>query len=630
MFQAARGTTDLLPQDLANYRLLEQKAQLLADQYGFEEIRTPVFEKADLFVRGLGVMAGIVERELWTFHDKHGQKLALRADMTPCIVRAYQQHKLGSNQSQPVKLSYLGPVFLVGKEGDQPSRQSQQFGVEVLGNDSPALDAELLCMAADYCQSVGLSDVRLEMNSLGCEKCRPAYFDALREFFAARQNELCQTCRRKYRNHPTWVLSCAEAGCQSLANLAPTILGYLCQDCKTHFSSLKHLIQELDLDVAFNLRVVRDLEYYTRTVFRLECGGRTIGVGGRYDGLVEQLGGSDTPAAGFAIYLDEVQALLEQPESAREELDFVFLPEGAESIKVLLPIALKLRRAGARVEIAYNKPDTPLEARWLIRLSEVHALRGQVEISDQETRQQEKCSADRLLVRLQHLLGQGQRDSEGEGRGQRRRLSRARKDRDPRRNQAEAVAVAAPWDEGSRGGHEEIEEVEVVEDDSRRRKRHRRRREEEDTTTSERAPSQDREASPRENRDGREPREVREPREQREPREPREPRGPRERGHQPAPERRPEPAPLKAFIPSLVLGSGPSEPPPVAAKVVPPPKAARPVAGLDLPSPSPSGGLNWSIKGKVNGSTSEDAESTPEAPVRTAERHGGRRPSRRR
>jgi histidyl-tRNA synthetase len=624
MFQAARGTTDLLPQDLANYRFLEQKAQRLADQYGFEEIRTPVFEKADLFVRGLGVMAGIVERELWTFHDKHGQKLALRADMTPCVVRAYQQHKLGNNRSQPVKLSYVGPVFLVGKEGDQPSRQSQQFGVEVLGNDSPALDAELLCMALDYCQSIGLTDVRLEMNSLGCEKCRPAYFDALREFFAARQNELCQTCRRKYRNHPTWVLSCPEAGCQSLANLAPTILGYLCQDCKTHFNALKHLIQELDLDVAFNLRVVRDLEYYTRTVFRLECGGRTIGVGGRYDGLVEQLGGADTPAAGFAIYLDEVQALMEQPESVREELDFVFLPEGAESIKVLLPIALKLRRGGARVEIAYNKPDTPLEARWLIRLSEVHALRGQVEISDQDTRQQEKCSADRLLVRLQHLLGQGQRDSEGEGRGQRRRLSRVRKEREPRRNQAEAVAIAAPWDEASRG-QEEVEEVAAVEEDSRRRKRHRRRREEEDTTsTSERASAPERESSQRETR------EPREPREPREVREPRESRGGRERGQQSPPERRPEPAPMKAFIPSLVLGSGPAEPTPVATKVVAAPKATLPLAGLEMGGPAPSSGLNWSIKGKVNGSASEDQDTPSEVPVRTAARHAGRRPSRRR
>ena len=188
MFQAVRGTSDLLPAQLAGFRQIEQKALQLAEKYGFQEIRTPLFEKADLFVRGLGVMASLVEKDLWTFQDKHGQKLALRADMTPCVVRAYQQNRMG--KEGPTKLSYVGPVFLLGKEGNEPSRQAYQFGVEVLGNDSPALDAELLVMALELCDKVGLSGVKLELNSLGCDKCRPAYYAALREFFASRQNKL--------------------------------------------------------------------------------------------------------------------------------------------------------------------------------------------------------------------------------------------------------------------------------------------------------------------------------------------------------------------------------------------------------------------------------------------------------
>ena len=184
MFQAVKGTSDLLSPNLATFRQVESKALSLAEQYGFSEIRTPVFEKADLFTRGLGVMAGLVERELWTFQDKHGQKLALRADITPCVVRAYQQHKLGRDSKEgPVKLAYVGPVFLLGKEGEQPSRQAHQFGVEVLGNASPALDAELIVMGLEFFERLGISGVSVEINSLGCDKCRPAYYDALREFF---------------------------------------------------------------------------------------------------------------------------------------------------------------------------------------------------------------------------------------------------------------------------------------------------------------------------------------------------------------------------------------------------------------------------------------------------------------
>jgi histidyl-tRNA synthetase len=632
MFQAVRGTSDLLPAQLTAFRQIEQKAIQLAEKYGFQEIRTPLFEKADLFVRGLGVMASLVEKDLWTFQDKHGQKLALRADMTPCVVRAYQQHRMG--KEGPTKLSYVGPVFLLGKEGNEPSRQAYQFGVEVLGNGSPALDAELMVMALEYCEAVGLTGVKLEINSLGCDKCRPAYYDALREFFASRQNELCAaSCRRKYRNHPTWVLSCPESSCQTLANLAPTILGYLCQDCKVHFNTLKHLIQELDLEVTFNPRVVRDLEYYNRTVFRLSLQDRTLATGGRYDGLVQQMGGSETPAAGFACYLDEIVAQLTPPEVVSEELDFVFLPDGPESTKALLPVALKLRKAGARVEIMANAQGEAPDARWHIRLVEVNALRGQVDIIDQDSRQQEKCGADRLLARLQHLLGQGQRE-EGEGRGPRRRLNRLRKEREvreprehrerePRRHEEAAPAASTVEPREDRDGAEEDE-------NSRRRKRRRRRRGEgEDGFEQEAvaaAPEERSEVAPRQesrSEGRREPR--RDPRRRDEGHD--EPRP--ESRHEARPERSAPPPrqeqPAKAFIPSLMLGGVNLAPKPAPLK--PAPKVEEPKAAAVTPTSPALGNLNWSIKRSNGVAVDEEVDNTPQGSDRPLR---GRRPSRRR
>ncbi|MBS2037773.1 histidine--tRNA ligase [bacterium] len=643
MFQAVRGTSDLLPAQLSTYRQLEQKAMQLAEKYGFQEIRTPLFEKADLFVRGLGVMASLVERELWTFNDKHGQKLALRADMTPCVVRAYHQHRM-NKESGLTKLCYVGPVFLLGKEGNEPSRQAHQFGVEVLGNDSPALDTELLVMALEYCEAIGLTGVKLEINSLGCDKCRPAYHDALREFFASRQNELCQNCKRKYRNHPTWVLSCPESGCEALSNLAPTILGLLCQDCKTHFNALKHLLQELELEVTFNPRVVRDLEYYNSTVFRLSVNGRTVGMGGRYDGLVQQLGGTDTPAAGFAMYLDELAALLPGSEAAQEDLDFVFLPEGPESTKALLPIALKLRKGGARVEVVYQNGSEAPEARWHIKLAEINALRGQVEIVDQDSRQQEKCSVERLLARLQHMFGQGQRDGDGEGRGARRRLNRLRgkdrdrdrdRDRDAQRRPQDEAAPVAPVEAA-----EDADESNENDGDGRRRKRRRRRRGDGEEHAAEPQVSEERDERRYEPED-RPERQERQERHQRgrddrgrdeggreERGRGREDRGREDRNREverQAPAPRPEPQPTKAFIPSLSLGGVKLAPPPTPAK----PAARAEEAKAKASAPSPAlGNLNWSIKTKANGQAHDDeGDNAPQGQDRPLR---GRRPARRR
>ena len=243
-------------------------ARDLAEDYGYREIRTPMFECAEIFLKGMGATSGLVERELWTFHDKHGRKLALRADMTAPTMRACQDHDLIQPELGPTRLYYLGSVFMHGREREVESRQLHQFGMEALGTRDPALDAEVLVMVSDLCLALGLPQVQVQLNTLGCKKCRPAYHQVLKDYFGGRQDELCKTCRRRYRTHPTWTLACQAEPCLELSRVAPSIYGTLCPDCRDHFSALKAYLKELKVDYQLNPLVVRDLEYYDRTIFR--------------------------------------------------------------------------------------------------------------------------------------------------------------------------------------------------------------------------------------------------------------------------------------------------------------------------------------------------------------------------
>ncbi len=423
-YRAVRGTADLLPGQLEAWNSLEDAARKLAKSFGYSEIRTPLFEEAELFTRGMGVLAGIVERELWTFHDKFGKKLALRADMTTGIVRAFQQHKLGQADGQPVKLFYLAPVFLLGKDSEEGSRQAHQFGVEALGSNNPALDAEMIALASNFCDEIGLEGHTIELNSLGGSKCRPAYEKMLREYFGAHSGELCSTCKRKFKAQPTWVLSCEEKSCTELAQVAPTIYGMLSPDCKSHFSTLKEYLKDLDLSFELNPRVIRDLEYYNRTIFQLRCGSQVVAFGGRYDGLVETLGGKPTPAVGFAINLEAVLELLgDRLETSGPTETTVFLdPEGPESTKVMVPVLARLRKLGIRAEMRYGNGAAAAKkaSRIVVRLTEANAFRGHALLEDSEGKN-DKLPATKLGDRLvAHLkLKEDSPDRSG-----RRKLSR--------------------------------------------------------------------------------------------------------------------------------------------------------------------------------------------------------------
>ena len=559
-YRAVRGTFDLLPGQTNLMYSLENAARSVADNFGYREIRTPMFEEADLFTKGMGVLAGIVERELWTFHDKFGKKLALRADMTTGVVRALAQHEMVQKQNDIAKVFYLGTIFALGKEGEEGSRQCHQFGVEAIGSDNPALDAEIISLAATFCKELGLEGFVVELNSLGGPKSRPNYLKKLRDYFSAHSSELCSTCKRKYKAHPNWVLSCEDANCVSLAQVAPTIYGMLNPDGKKHFTTLREYLTDLEIPFELNPRVVRDMEYYNRTVFQIKVGDTVIAFGGRYDGLVEELGGKSTPAIGVAFNLEPIIDLLKQRVESEPEQEppTVFLdPEGPEATKVLLPVLHRLRGLGVRADMSYaNGHGSKMRksARYLVKLNESNAFRGQALVENRDSGNTDKISGSRLFDKLIQQLGV--EDQTSERPSGRRKLSRKtrrgkeEKDRDNRRKESSKTR-----DESS-------------EEDNSKNKRRRRSRGEERKQESNDKRSR-KEKPERTKKEEKRPRKESKPESNSETE--------------------------KAVIPSLVIGIGAPEPTVAAKKQEPKAKKAEsPPASEHVPEMS-SGGLNWSI-----------------------------------
>lgn len=484
--RSARGTKDILPGETPHWRFLEDLARDLAEDYGYREIRTPVFESADLFVQGMGATAGLVERELWTFHDKHGRKLALRADGTAPIVRAFHEHGLGRPEDGPTKLWYLGPVFLHGRDREVESRQGHQFGFEALGSLDAALDAEVLVMVTDFCAAAGLADVKVSLNSLGCKKCRPAYHQGLKDYFGGRQDELCKTCKRRYKSHPLWTLGCPEDTCFDLARVAPSIYGFLCTDCRSHFNALKTYLTELKVQYQLNPLVVRDLEYYDRTIFEVSAAGRPVAFGGRYDELSAVLGGPPTPGVGCSIDMEPLlQAMhdagLDMP--APEPPRVVLAGQGEEAVALLLPVLYALRRAGIQAELAY--PTSPGEsaaeaarrsqAQLTVLLEEEDARRRIVTLTDADRGRSQEVRLEEAVSRIGRELGvDGLKDTLRPVEVRRLSITRRRRPIRGRSRAMYGTDVPGPTRRSSARDEEPRDE-----EGGRRRRRRRSRREEE-------------------------------------------------------------------------------------------------------------------------------------------------------
>ena len=311
---APRGTKDILPEQAESWLWLENKIRELCTLYGYEEIRTPTFEHTELFLRGIGEGTDVVDKEMYTFKDRGDRSITLRPENTASVVRAYLQNKLYANAGL-VKLFYIGSMFRYDRPQAGRLREFHQFGVEALGEKNPVVDAEIILLAWEFLKSLGLDDLTLKINTVGCPACRPIYRRKLTEYFTAEADELCSDCRRRLEKNPLRILDCKVDGLKEVMEDAPKIETCLCDECREHFKDVKKYLTAAGVPFEVNNRLVRGLDYYTKTAFEIQyapLGAQSaVAGGGRYDGLIKEIGGDDTPAVGFAAGLERILLALE-------------------------------------------------------------------------------------------------------------------------------------------------------------------------------------------------------------------------------------------------------------------------------------------------------------------------------
>lgn len=312
--KAARGTCDLLPADSYKNRFVESTMLEIANNFGFKEIRTPVFEHTELFNRSVGETTDVVQKEMYTFNDNGGRSVTLKPEGTAGAVRAFLEHGL-FNEPMPQKYSYITPCYRYEKPQAGRLREFHQFGVECFGSADPSADAEVIALGKSIFDFFGIDDLRLEINSIGCPECRKNFQNALKEYFTSHLDSLCETCRGRLDRNPMRILDCKSPVCSAIAKDAPKILDYICDDCRNHFGLVQKYLDAMDIAYTVDPTIVRGLDYYTRTVFEFVTGSlgaqSTVCGGGRYDKLVEELGGPSIPACGFGLGLERFMLLLD-------------------------------------------------------------------------------------------------------------------------------------------------------------------------------------------------------------------------------------------------------------------------------------------------------------------------------
>ncbi|MFI5358621.1 MAG: histidine--tRNA ligase [Halanaerobiales bacterium] len=408
---APRGTNDILPPLSLKWQYIEEKARDLMARYNYQEIRTPIFEYTELFQRGIGETTDVVEKEMYTFTDKSGRSITLRPEGTAGIVRAYLENKL-YGQMQPLKLYYIGPMFRYERPQAGRFRQFHQFGVEVFGSNDPALDAEVIVLGVNYLKELGLENLDIYINSIGCPDCRKEYFKDLQEYFNQYRQELCEDCQSRIDRNPMRVLDCKVDNSKEIISNAPSILDYLCADCQEHFARVKDYLSVLGLDYTIDARMVRGLDYYTNTVFEIKYSGLgaqdTILAGGRYNGLAEEIGGKSIPGIGFAAGMERLLLTLEKekvdlPESS--ELDIYLVTIGEEARKEAIKLLYQLRNKGYRVETDYLergmksqlKAADRLMVKYAIILGDDELAQGKAIIKNMQTGEQEEIALEKIL-----------------------------------------------------------------------------------------------------------------------------------------------------------------------------------------------------------------------------------------
>ena len=397
--QAIKGTQDTLPKDSYKIRFVEQTIAEIAANFGFKEIRTPVFEHTELFNRSVGDTTDVVQKEMYTFDDKGGRSITLRPEGTAGAMRAFLEHGL-FNEPLPQKVFYQTSCYRYEKPQAGRLREFHQFGVECFGTDSPAADAEIISLANEIFGFLGVKDLELQINSIGCPTCRAEYQNALKSYFASRKDELCGTCLDRLDRNPMRILDCKSPVCSEIAKGAPTVLEFLCDECKAHFDMVQKYLKVMNIDFVVNPTIVRGLDYYTKTVFEFVSQGigaqGTVCGGGRYDGLAEELGGNHVPSLGFAMGMERLMLVLEAqgmelpPE---EKCNLYIVPAGENASLKAAELVTALRQEGVyalfdtvgRGIKAQMKYANKIGAEYVVVLGDNEIESGKVELKNMES-----------------------------------------------------------------------------------------------------------------------------------------------------------------------------------------------------------------------------------------------------
>lgn len=397
--KAIKGTKDVLPKEVHKNQYIEATCLDVAEKYGYKEIRTPVFEHTELFQRGVGDTTDVVQKEMYSFDDKGGRNITLRPEGTAGAARSFLENGL-CNEALPQKVCYLTSCYRYEKPQAGRLREFHQFGIECFGTQSPLADAEIISLANSIFSELGVKDLNLEINSIGCPTCRAEYHKALKEYFSSRKDELCDTCKDRLERNPMRILDCKSPVCSEIAKDAPVVLDYLCDECKEHFDAVKKYLEAENIEYTINPKIVRGLDYYTKTVFEFvsnSIGAQgTVAGGGRYDGLIEELGGQKTPSLGFGMGLERLMLLMEAqgcefPESEKPDLFIVAL--GDKAVLKAVEIAKDMRAEGFSCQYDLNgrglraqmKYADKLKAKYTIVLGDNEIDEGTAKLKDMKS-----------------------------------------------------------------------------------------------------------------------------------------------------------------------------------------------------------------------------------------------------
>ncbi len=384
--KAPRGSRDILPQDVGQWQFVEGKAADICRVFGYQEIRTPIFEHTELFLRGVGEVTDIVSKEMYTFQDRGNRSLTLRPEGTASVARSYLENKL-YGEAQPLKVYYIGPMFRYDRPQAGRYRQFHQFGVEVFGADDPTIDADVMALSMRYFRGLGLNDITMQINSVGCPVCRSEYREVLQEQLKEDVSDLCKDCNDRYEKNPLRILDCKNERCRELTADVPMMADSLCEECAAHFSAVKQAMDKIGEKYVVNPRLVRGLDYYTKTAFEITSSvlgaQSSIGGGGRYDYLLSTIGGPNIPGIGFAIGLERVLLAMDAEKVSIPEankLDAFVATVGKVCANEALAVTMMLRDAG----IAADKDYLGRSLKAQLKFADKKGVRFIVILGDEE------------------------------------------------------------------------------------------------------------------------------------------------------------------------------------------------------------------------------------------------------